>query len=108
MNDTKVETLDVYITLRQAAAELPARRAGRPTGLHCVYRWTTIGCRGRILQCLQVGGVRCTTRRWLAEFFEALTCDSTATPESGPPIRTPAARRKAIERAKREFEAMGR
>jgi hypothetical protein len=98
--------LDEYITLAQAAAELPPRRGGRPTTLQCLYRWTNQGCRGVRLRFVQVGATRCTNRRFLAEFFEALTRDSIGTAESGPPIRTPAARRKAIEKAKRDFEAI--
>jgi hypothetical protein len=107
MSPAQDETrLDEYITLAQAAAELPARRGGRRTTLQCLYRWTGRGCRGVKLQFIQIGATRCVTRRFLADFFEALTRDSIGTAESGPPIRTPAARRKAIEKAKRDFEAI--
>ena len=38
-----------------------------------VYAWTTRGCRGAVLETIQVGGTRCTSREALQRFFERLT-----------------------------------
>jgi len=74
------DRLDELISLRDAASELPRRRAGKKVSVQCVYRWTLHGCRGVRLQFTQVGATRCTTRRWLAQFFAALTRQSHGEP----------------------------
>jgi hypothetical protein len=95
------DRLHEYITLRQAAAELPRRRAGRKTHVKTLFRWAGPGCRGIVLRTVLVGAVRCTTRAWLAEFFAALTAArrgaTPAPPAAG--VRTLAARRRAIAAA---------
>jgi len=68
--DPNSETL---ISLSQAAKLLPRRRRGKKPHVSCLYRWTTAGCRGVILESIQVGGTRCTSKEALARFFEALT-----------------------------------
>jgi hypothetical protein len=83
--------LDEYLPLAQAAGELPRRRGGKKTTAQCLYRWTGVGCRGVKMRYTQVGATRCTTRRWLAEFFAALTAGSTGAPAAAP-VRTTAAR----------------
>ena len=70
MIDANTETL---ISLSQAAKLLPSRRAGKRPHVSCLYRWTTAGCKGVILESIQVGGTRCTSREALARFFDALT-----------------------------------
>ena len=70
MIDPNEETL---LSLTQAAKALPARRAGKRPHVSCLYRWTKAGCKGVILESIQVGGTRCTSREALARFFEALT-----------------------------------
>jgi hypothetical protein len=70
MIDTSVESL---IPLAQSADELPRRRKGRKTHVSCLYRWSTVGCRGIVLETLQVGGTRCTSREALQRFFERLS-----------------------------------
>jgi hypothetical protein len=70
MIDSASETL---ITLADAAGELPRRRRGRKTHVSTLFRWTTIGCRGVILESLQCGGTRCTSREALQRFFERLS-----------------------------------
>jgi hypothetical protein len=98
--------LDRYITLRQAAAELPRRRAGRKTHVATLYRWCDVGCRGVKLRFLMIGASRCTTRAWLAEFFAALTAAKRGGPE---PVSacTSAARARAIEQAEAELDRLG-
>jgi hypothetical protein len=58
-----------------------------------------------VLESIQVGGTRCTSREALARFFRRLT-DAAGTP-SGTRRRTPARRRKAAERALRELAREG-
>src|SRR5262249_36633047 len=67
------------------------------------------------LRFVQVGATRCTTRRWLAEFFGRLTAASDGAPSpppdrapSGAPLapRTAAARRRAVEAAERELDRL--
>jgi hypothetical protein len=48
-----------------------------------------------------------TTRRWLGEFFEQLTAEKSGQAAPPPAIRTPARRRREIERANRELDDIG-
>ena len=70
MIDSASETL---ITLIQAADELPRRRRGRKTHISTLFRWSTAGCRGVVLETIQVGRTRCTSREALQRFFERLS-----------------------------------
>jgi hypothetical protein len=99
------DRLDELIRLSQAAGELPRRRAGKKTSLQTLYRWSNPpGCRGVVLRTIQVGATRCTTRAWLAEFFERLTA---ARQGAEATTVTPASRRREVERAERELTALG-
>ena len=53
MIDPKTETL---ISLSDAARQLPRRRAGKKPHVSCIYRWTTSGCKGVILESIRIGG----------------------------------------------------
>ena len=75
MIDPNSETL---ISLAEAARSLPRRRGGKRPHVSCLYRWTTSGCRGVVLESIQVGGTRCTSREALARFFQRLTQDDAA------------------------------
>ena len=61
------------VSLTEASRLLPARRGGKRPHVSCLYRWTTSGCRGVILEAIQIGGTRCTSREALARFFARLT-----------------------------------
>ena len=89
------------ITLAEAARSLPRRRAGRPVHLSCVYRWTTVGCRGVVLEHIQIGSTRCTSREALQRFFDQLT----PAPEEAPAKSK--SRRRAIEAAERRLARSG-
>lgn len=104
LSKSDVDHLTEYITLTQAAAELPRRRGGKKTHVVTLYRWTTKGCRGAKLRYAMVGCTRCTTRQWLAEFFERIT------QASGGEVVTPRTSRqitRASERAEAELTAAG-
>jgi hypothetical protein len=99
MIDPNAESL---ISLADAARLLPARRAGKRPHVSCLYRWTVSGCRGVILESIQVGATRCTSREALSRFCEALTYA-----DDRPPVRSPGKRRRAAERAMADLEAQG-
>ena len=61
------------LTMAEAARSLPARRAGRPTHPSTIYRWTVGGCRGVVLEHIDMGTIRMTSREALDRFFEATT-----------------------------------
>jgi Protein of unknown function (DUF1580) len=66
-------TVEAPIPLTQAADELPRRRRGRKTHVSTLFRWSTVGCKGVVLETIQIGGTRCTSRQALQRFFERLS-----------------------------------
>jgi hypothetical protein len=60
------------ISLPTAAKLLPRRRGGKKVHTSTIYRWTVTGLRGIVLESLQIGGTRCTSREALQRFFERL------------------------------------
>jgi hypothetical protein len=74
--------LEEVISLSEAAAKCPKRRRGKETHVSCLYRWTKAGCRGVVLESVQIGGTRCTSRQALARFFNRLTSTAAATASS--------------------------
>lgn len=99
MIDPNTETL---ISLTEAAKSLPARRGGKKPHTSCLYRWTTVGCKGVILESIQVGGTRCVSKESLARFFAALTI------ATGPSPSTPSlSKAQALTGAERELDAAG-
>ena len=75
---------EALLTLSQAAETLPRRRAGRKAHVSTLFRWSTAGCRGVVLETIQVGGTRCTSREALQRFFERLTTPHVAGAGTGP------------------------
>jgi uncharacterized protein DUF1580 len=111
MIDSTTETL---LSLAQAAEQLPRRRRGRQTHISTIYRWATAGCRGVVLESIQIGGTRCTSREALQRFFERLSAAvhtgdggsrSGCDPSIGP--RTIAQRRRASAEAGRKLAESG-
>ncbi|MEN6457779.1 MAG: DUF1580 domain-containing protein [Thermoguttaceae bacterium] len=101
MIDPNTECL---VSLSNAARYLPRRRAGKKPHVSCIYRWATAGCRGVILESLQVGGTRCTSKEALVRFFRRLTSGHAA---DVPEVRSVAQRERAAQRAMRQFEKAG-
>jgi hypothetical protein len=102
MIDTLIET---PITLSQAAAELPRRRRGKRPHVSCLYRWTQSGQKDVILESIQIGGTRCTSREALQRFFERLSAPARAVQPAtvgSPPVPPLRAYR---SRAQRERDA---
>ena len=93
------------ISLADAARLLPARRAGKRPHVSCIYRWTTTGCRGVVLESVQIGATRCTSREALERFFAALTAGAQGEP---PPLPPPSKeRRRAIDTATKRLARAG-
>src|SRR4028118_20809 len=103
MIDSAAEHL---LSLAQAADELPRRRRGRKTHVSTLFRWSTAGCRGVVLEAIQVGGTRCTSREALQRFFERLSAPRAVGAGVGPTslVRSTARRRRESERAGAELE----
>jgi len=99
MIDPNTETL---LCLVDAARSLPRRRAGKRPHVSCLYRWTTTGCKGVVLESLQCGGTRVTSAEALARFFQRLTYADDPRRD-----RTPDRRQRAAQAAVRELEREG-
>jgi hypothetical protein len=95
---------ETLISLTDAARSLPFRRGGKRPHVSCIYRWTTTGCRGVILESSQVGGTRCTSREAIARFIERLTAKQTG---GATAPTTSAQRERAIAAAERELRDAG-
>ena len=93
---------ETLISLSDAAKLLPARRGGKRPHVSCLYRWTVSGCKGAILESLQCGGTRVTSKEALSRFLEALTYGV-----HRPTVRSPLKRERAVERAVQALEAEG-
>ena len=61
------------IPLNEAAKFFSKNARGKHPHVSCLYRYTTTGCRGVVLESIQAGSVRCTTPEAVARFFEQLT-----------------------------------
>jgi hypothetical protein len=95
---------ETLISFAEATRELPARRGGKRPHVSCLYRWSVApGCRGVVLETVQVGGTRCTSREALARFFARLTAGDSA---SSTP-RSPARRERDSAAAARELDRLG-
>jgi hypothetical protein len=67
---TAAKTVD-RLRLGQTLSEEIDRQAR--TNISTLYRWSTIGCRGVVLETIQIGATRCTSREALERFFAALS-----------------------------------
>ena len=98
------------LSFRDATAYLPQRN-GRKIHVSSLYRWATRGIRGVILETLQVGGCRYTSKEALQRFSDRLTEARVVPKWSG--ARRPFGRRtekqrdEAIRRAEKELEKHG-
>lgn len=73
------------VSLTEAAGLLPRRRQGKKPNVATLYRWASRGCRGIVLETIQIGGTRCTSREALQRFAERLTTAGGANSPSSPP-----------------------
>jgi hypothetical protein len=77
----------------------------RKTNISTLYRWSTVGCRGVVLETVQIGATRCTSVEALQRFFEGLSAGGTAVSPAGP--RSSARRARQSEAAGRALERSG-
>jgi hypothetical protein len=96
-------TRERLITLREAVAMLPRRRAGKKVHVSTLYRWTLHGIRGVRLESLQCGGTRVTSVEALERFFRRLE----EQPKDGTSPRSFAKRIRDSERAVQELARDG-
>ena len=88
-------TDEPLISLTEAARHLPKRRKGVRPNVATLFRWTKNGCRGIVLESLQVGGTRCTSIAALQRFFERLTAAADDAPAPMPSKPTSKSHRRA-------------
>jgi hypothetical protein len=61
------------IALSDAAELFPPRRRGRKPHVSCIYRYTTTGYRGIVLESVQAAGTRATSREAVTRFLARIT-----------------------------------
>jgi hypothetical protein len=98
------DQLDELIPLGRVPDLLPPGPHGKRPHVSAVFRWVQRGIRGVRLRAVQAAGRRCTTRRWISEFFAALS-EATGLPTAQP--RSPAARKRSHEQADRVLTEAG-
>jgi hypothetical protein len=101
MIDSMNETV---VTYAQASDAGPRRRKGRKIHVSTFHRWATVGCRGVVLETIQIGGTRCTSLEALQRFFERLTDQKQSVPHNA----VGAGRTRSQARRLRDSEAAGR
>jgi hypothetical protein len=93
---------ETVFPLSEAPDHVPTRR-GKKIHVATVFRWKD-GMRGVKLETIRIGGTLHTSAEALQRFFERLSATDGA-PGAAP--RSPAARRKAVERAEKELTSLG-
>jgi hypothetical protein len=88
--------------LPEAAAGLPRRRGGKRTNVATLYRWSTRGIRGEVLETIQIGGTRCTSTQALQRFFDRLTTAGRGAERARDDVRHPA----PVRRHRRDEQAI--
>jgi hypothetical protein len=101
-----VSLSESLVSLTQASKLLPARRKGKRPNVATLYRWSTAGCKGVVLETTQVGGTRCTSREALGRFFDRLSAQSSVVTSAPAPLPARVNRRD-VERAERVLDAAG-
>jgi hypothetical protein len=95
---------ETILPLSLAAKRVPASRNGRKTHLSTLLRWILQGVDGIRLEGVRLGGRWVTSQEALQRFAEALTPDLTANPRTS---RSPGARERADDRARRQLDQIG-
>src|SRR5262245_39946892 len=93
-------------TFAQDAKLIPSRRKGRKCHVSTLFRWSSAGCRGVVLESIQIGGSRCTSAQALQRFFERLSQRVQSTPSDriADKLRTEEQRKKAAKKAGDELD----
>ncbi len=64
--------LEDMLPLRIAATKVP-KVGKKPTHTSTLFRWSTAGIRGVVLETMMIGGTRCTSMEALSRFFNGVT-----------------------------------
>ena len=99
MIDINNETL---IPLNQVPRRVPPRANGKRVHISAVYRWTSRGVRGVILEAIKIGGTTYTSAEALQRFGDRLANGSPGPSETD--LATPRTRQREIERAARMLQ----
>lgn len=93
------------LTLPQAAATLPGRKAGKSIGTSTIWRWARNGCLGIRLETIMIGMTMYTSQDAIDRFFAAVQAKKNGEdrPDSPIPRATPKRRRREIDEASREL-----
>jgi hypothetical protein len=103
MIDAATEQL---VFLRDVPKRIPPRKNGQRINLATIYRWCSRGCRGIVLETLDLGGAgKATSVEAMQRFFVKLSRGGQEPAVS--PRRTGKQRRRSIERAERSLAAAG-
>lgn len=92
---------DELLTLPQAAALFPRRRAGSKVSTTTLWRWYKHGSRGVLLEVARVGGSVYTTRDAIREFVAARSA------AGGSPVPQAPSPSKRSKRAMKQLEQLG-
>jgi hypothetical protein len=92
---------DELVTLPQAAALFPRRRAGSKVSTSTLWRWYTRGSRGVRLEVVRIGGQVLTSRDAIRHFIAARSVAGGAAVPQAPAAST------RSKRAMKELERMG-
>lgn len=84
------------VSLAEAAASMPCGRKERSPDVKTLYAWTKNGCRGVVLESVQIGGRRCTSKEAICRFIESLTAQA-ALPQCRNGKRADDVRQKELE-----------
>ncbi len=71
-----IDLSEYIVSLKDACGFFPRARRGRKAHVSRLYRYTRDGCRGVILESIQCGATRCTSREAIERFFQRLTAAS--------------------------------
>lgn len=91
---------DLLIKLSSASAEVERLTGDRPS-LATLHRWVSRGLKGQKLRIQYAGGHRRTKRRWIREFFDAVTAAASGKVASRPTDESRA------DAAAKDLEAVG-
>jgi hypothetical protein len=96
-----VELTEQIVSLTEAAGLLPRRRKGRKPNVATLYRWAKNGCRGVVLETLQVGGTKCTSIEAIQRFCNRLSGGAAV------PYRTTGSAERRLAQVNKELDAAG-
>lgn len=87
------------LTPLEAVAYFP-RHGGKKVHVSAIYRYMRRGLRGVVLESIQCGSLRCTSRQAVARFLSRLSARNSTSPDSsasGPPGLSARAREVELE-----------